>query len=51
MGPRPSGTSSGKPPASTLYFYVGYVDDYVDVYVKDVTTGTVTQLIDIDSLW
>jgi hypothetical protein len=39
----------GKPPASTLYFYVGDVDDYVDVYVKDVTTGTVTQLVDIDS--
>ena len=38
----------GKAPASTLYFYVGYVDDYVDVYVKDVTTGAVFTLVDTD---
>ncbi|MEM4973607.1 MAG: hypothetical protein QXR87_07890, partial [Candidatus Hadarchaeales archaeon] len=39
----------GKPPASNLIFYVCHVDDTLDVYLKDVTTGNVTTVLNVGS--
>ncbi len=38
----------GKPPAPYLYCRIGYVDDYSDVYLRDITANTTKTVLDED---